>query len=60
MDPRVTKALGLLEQAAYLASPFRRSGPSVEEAASTVAAMKREADDLLDEAFYAAPTLKIT
>jgi hypothetical protein len=52
MDPRVKKALSLLEQADYLASPFRRSGPSVEEAAASVAAMKKEADDLLDEAFY--------
>jgi hypothetical protein len=52
MDPRVTKAKGLLEQAAYLASPHRKSGPSVEEAADSVAQMRREADELLCDAFY--------
>lgn len=53
MDPRIEKALALTEQAEYLASPFRRTGPSVEEAAPAIKAMRREADDLLDEAFYA-------
>lgn len=58
MDPRVTKALALIEQAAYLASPFRNSGPSVEEAADAVTSMRREADTLLCDAFYA-PSLPI-
>ena len=55
MDPRVTKAQGLLEQAAYLESPFRRTGPSVEEGREAAQFMRREADALLDEAFYAVP-----
>lgn len=55
MDPRISKAQGLLEQAEYLSSPHRKSGPSVEEAASVVGDLRRQADELLDEAFYAVP-----
>lgn len=52
MDQRINRALGLLEQAEYLESPFRRSGPSVEEGREAARAMRREADELLDDAFY--------
>ena len=59
MDPRISKAQELLEQAAYLESPYRKSGPSVEEAASVVADLRRQADSLLCDAFYDAPVKRL-
>jgi hypothetical protein len=55
MQNLVLRANELNEQATYLESPFRRSGPSVEEAAETIRALRKEADERLCDAFYAVP-----
>ena len=51
MNPTISRIWSLREQAAYLRSPERRSGPSVHEAEQQARALEREAD-ALSESLY--------
>lgn len=52
MNESITRYWALREQANYLRSPLRRSGPSVEEAEEQAAKLDREAETLSESLFY--------
>ena len=47
-----TKIAALYEQAAYLLSPLRRTGPSVHEARDAAEGLRLEAEHLSEELFW--------
>ena len=48
----IAKISALREQADYLLSPFRKTGPSVHEARETAASLTIEADTLTESFFW--------
>lgn len=52
MNESITRHWALREQAAYLRSPLRRSGPAASEAEEAAAALEREAEELSESLFY--------
>ena len=48
----IAKISALREQADYLLSPFRKTGPSIHEARETAASLTAEADNLTESFFW--------